>query len=60
MFSYTASDHSSEDHVESGTIVSQSEDEARKKLRQFKFDRIHLRRLRGLSALFRRFTANIR
>lgn len=46
--------------VEKGTVLAASEAEARKKLENLQFDRIKLKRVDGISGLFKRFTADVR
>ncbi len=49
-----------EEHSESGTIVSADEKEARAKLHQSGFSQVQLERIRGIAALWKRFTADIK
>ena len=60
VYKYTATANSGEDHYESGTVVATSEQDATKKLRALRLNRINLRKLSGVRALFKQFTANIR
>jgi type II secretory pathway component PulF len=60
VYRYLACDTTHEDHTQSGTIVAASEEEAKRKLRQRRFDKITLKRVDGLSALLHRFTADIK
>jgi len=59
-YRYTASASSREDHTESGTILADSEEEAKKKLKGYRFDQIHLRRVGGVAGLLGRWTATIK
>lgn len=60
VYKYRASASAREDFSESGTIVADSEEEAREKLKQFHFDKIYVKRITGLAALLGRLTANIK
>lgn len=60
VFQYTAVDKRREDHVESGTVVAQNEDEARKKLQRLNFDVLRVKKMKGLSSILKSFTADIR
>lgn len=60
LYRYTASAKNREEMVEKGTVLAASEAEARKKLENLQFDRIKLKRVDGISGLFKRFTADVR
>ena len=60
LFKYRGVQSAREDYTESGTVVAQSEEDAKRKLKALRFDQIHVRRLGGFKALVGRFTANIR
>ena len=49
-----------EEFTESGTIRARDEAEATAKLNRFGFGKVRLRQLRGLAALWKRFTADIK
>lgn len=49
-----------EDHYEMGTVVAQDQMEALDKLRRARYTHIKLKQMRGMSALFRQFTADVR
>ena len=49
-----------EESAESGTIVSADEEEAVAKLHQYGFSWVQLERIRGIAALWKRFTADIK
>jgi len=50
-----------EGYVESGTVLARSEEEAREKLRKyFGAGHIRLKRVTGLAALFKSFSADIK
>lgn len=49
-----------EEHTESGTIRAKDEAEATAKLNQYGFSKVRLERIRGLSALWKQFTADIK
>ena len=60
VFRYSATIKNREDYRESGTVVARTEDEAREKLKQYDFANARLRRLGGIGALFKAFTADIK
>jgi type II secretory pathway component PulF len=60
LYKYSVSSSRNEEYRESGTIVAVSEEEARKKLRAMKFDRVRLKKVRGIKGLVGRLTASIR
>ena len=49
-----------EEFTESGTINAKDEAEATAKLNQYGFGKVRLVRIRGIAALWKRFTADIR
>jgi type II secretory pathway component PulF len=59
-FSALAMGKENEDHYEKGTVVAHDQREALDKLRRERYTQIRLKQLRGVSALFRQFTADIR
>jgi type II secretory pathway component PulF len=60
VFQYTAVDKRREDQLEQGTVVANSEEEARSKLRGLDLDAKRLKRLGGLASLLKGFTADIK
>lgn len=60
VYHYTASIGSREDFSESGTILANSAEEATRKLKLLRFDKIRLKRVEGLAALLGRWTATIK
>jgi len=60
LYKYVATATSMEEQSESGTVVARNEEEAKNKLRQLRFDKIHIRKVAGLRGLVGQFTANIR
>lgn len=60
LYKYVATETSREEHSESGTVVARTEEEARKKLKQLRFDEIHIKKVAGLMGLVGQFTANIK
>ena len=49
-----------EEQTESGTIRAKDESEATAKLNQYGFSKVRLERIRGISALWKSFTADIK
>jgi hypothetical protein len=60
VYRYEALDTTREDYAQSGTIIALSEEEARGKLRQLRFDRIAIKRVAGIASLYGRLTANVK
>ncbi len=60
LFKYTGIQSAREDYTESGTVLAQSEEEAKKKLKALQFDRVHVKRLGGIKAIVGRFIATVR
>ena len=60
LYRYSAGMKSREDLTESGTIVAQSEVEAKKKLEALKFDHIRLRKMQGWKAFVGQFRPTIK
>lgn len=60
VFEYTAMDKRREDHVESGTVVADNEDEARKKLRRLNYEVVRVKKMKKISGFFKAFTADVR
>lgn len=59
-FKYTACKSLREEYTISGTIVARNEKEAREELKLNHFDNVRLRRIRGLGAIWNRWSADIR
>ena len=49
-----------EESIETGTIAAADEKEAMAKLHQYGFSKVRLERIRGISALWRQFTADFK
>jgi len=61
LYKYVATATSGEDdQSERGTVVARTEEEAKKKLKQLRFDQIHIRRVAGLMGFVGQLTANIK
>ena len=60
VFRYEATKELPEDYTERGTVVARDNYEAKTKLKQEGFSKVHLKRVRGLAALWDRFTADIK
>ena len=60
VFQYEATKNIPEEYTESGTIVAKAKAEATAKLNQYGFSEVRLRRIRGIAALWKRFTADIK
>ena len=60
VFEYTAMKREREEHVETGTVVAQSEQDALTKLAQFQYDNVRLRRMGGFKGFLKSFTADIK
>lgn len=60
VFEYKAVDRNREDFTEWGTVVARDEEDARDKLHRLDFDKIHVKRLSGLNAFFRKLSADVK
>ncbi len=60
VFRYKARKYIPEEYTESGIVVARDEDEAKAKLKLDGFSEVRLKRIRGLAALWNRFTADIK
>ena len=60
VFEYTAANTKREDHVESGTIVAKTQDEAKKKLKDLRLGQIRLKRLNPIAGFLKSFNADVR
>ena len=49
-----------EDFMEEGTVIAKDEFDAKEKLRSMDFKQVHLKKLRGLSAFIKQFSADVR
>ena len=49
-----------EDFMEEGTVIAKDEFEAKEKLRSMDFKQVQLKKLRGLSAFIKQFSADVR
>ena len=49
-----------EDTIETGTVVAANETEAKRKLHAYDLPNAKLKRITGISTLFKKFTANIK
>ncbi len=60
VFRYEATKKLPEDYTEQGVVVARDRDEAKEKLKRDGFNKVRLKQMRGLSALWHRFTADIK
>lgn len=60
VYAFTAVIPGREDHVESGTVAARGEQEARNKLKSLGYEDVKLKKLTGVAALLKRFTADVR
>jgi type II secretory pathway component PulF len=60
VFEFTAVAHEREAHSEQGTIVARDKLEAYDKLRSRQFTDIRLKKVQGMQAWIRQFTADVR
>ena len=60
VFRYKARKTIGEEFTQSGTIRAKDEKEATAKLNQYGFNKVRLKRIRGISTLWKRFTADIK
>lgn len=60
VYRYVASTRGREDYTESGTVVANNETEARRKLEQWDFDHISLKRLEGFEAFWAKFRPDVK
>lgn len=49
-----------EDQEEVGTVVAQDEEEARRKLKALQFQKVRLKKVGGISGIFRKINADIK
>ena len=60
VFRYKATKYIPETYTEAGTVVARDKDEATAKLNLDGFSKVRLERIRGIAALWNRFTADIK
>lgn len=60
VYQYTGTIKEREEYTESGTIVADSEKDARAKLETMRFQNVRLKKLGGIKGLIKSFTADIR
>jgi len=60
VFQYVGIVRNREDHEESGTVIAQTETEAKDKLAHCNLKSVRLKRLSGFNAFVRKLTADIR
>ena len=60
LYRFNAETKSREEHMESGTIVAQSKEDAKKKLKALQFVHIYVKRVGGVKGFFGKFTAGIK
>ena len=59
-FSALAIGKENEDHYEKGTVVARDQMDALDKLRRARYTQIRLKQIKGMTALFGQFTADVR
>lgn len=60
VYKYTGTIADEKDRVESGTVVADSPESAREKLRKYRFEKVKLRKVSGMSGFFMGFTASVK
>ena len=60
VFQYMGMVKNREDYEESGTVIAESESQAKQKLAQLELKNVRLRRLTGISALLKKLSADVR
>ena len=60
VYHYSGTIIDREEQVEAGTVVAEDEEDAREKLRKNRLENVRLRKLKGFTGFFKRFTADIR
>jgi len=60
VFRYKATKTKPEEFTELGAVVAKDEKAATFKLNQYGFNKVRLKRIRGIAALWKRFTADIK
>lgn len=60
VFRYEASDPKGEEFTEMGVVVAKNDDAAKQKLKALNFSEVKLKRLKGIDAIFKQFTADVR
>ncbi len=59
VFKYKVT-HGPEDFMEEGTVIAKDEYDAKEKLRSMDFKEVHLKKLTGLNAFVRKFSADVK
>lgn len=60
VFDYVAKTIGSEDQIQTGTLVARDKLDAYDKLRRHGLELVRIKRIEGISAVFRKMAANIR
>lgn len=60
VFKYVATDRKREEFTERGTVAARDEKEAEKKLLALNFSDVKLKKMSGVGAIFKQFTADVR
>lgn len=60
VFEYKACVRNREDSVEMGTVVARDETEAKRKLKELNFVEIRLKKVGGISGIFKALTADVK
>jgi len=60
VFKYKGFAGHGEEHVEEGTVVAKNEEEAREKLISLEYRDVHLKKMDGIAALLKKFSADVK
>ncbi len=60
VFSYKVIIKEREDAIEEGTVVANDESDARRKLERYSYRNVRLRKLSGVSAFVKKFSADVK
>ena len=60
VFSYKVTIKEREDSIEEGTVVANDESDARQKLQRYNYRNVRLRKLSGVSAFIKKFSADVK
>jgi len=60
IYKYRVELNRGEEFSEEGTVIARDESEAKEKLRILRYRAIHLKKLSGFNAFFKKFTADVR
>jgi hypothetical protein len=60
VFKYRAVIDREEEFTEEGTVLAKDESEAKEKLRILRYRTVHVKRLSGISAFLKQFSADVR